>query len=1208
MKRLSLLALLMLGSLLGQGGAQELPELTQARQKAVNDLVQACATAGAVTVEGKGAAMVVRFDQKKVRAVVAARRGQLNSDLVDGLVVLWFRAHPAFNPLQVAMLRAYGAEKKDDRARGFAAFLAATGDRNALRLPAAARAYREAAAYFARVRDTAWQAASLNNAGDVLKNQGEYDEALKHYRQALELWQTLFPPQKYKHGHLYLAYGLNNVGFALKEQGKYEEALKYLSRALKMLQTLHPREKHPHGHPLVAQSLNNVGMVLQAQGKYELALEHHRQALRMLEALYPREQHKQGHPLLAQALVNLGSVRKAQGEYDEALGHYRQALLIYQALYPREKYRQGHPQLATSLNNLGSVLEAQGEHAEALKYYRLALQMRQNLYPRKQFEQGHPELATSLNNLGNVLRAQGEYEDALKYYRQSLRMLQALFPRDRYRQGHPLLASSLNNVGAVLYDLGEYEQALEHYRLALQLTEALYPRAKYERGHPHLAQCLNNVGAALQALGEYPAALKHLRQALEMRQTLYPSEKYRQGHPDLAQSLTNVGGVLQARGDYQEAIAYFRQALRMNQALYPEQKYRQGHPVLAGSLFNLGMVLRAQGGAEEALPLLRRALQMYQLEAEALAASAPEDRALNFAASLPLARDGFLSCAAQLKGSAASTYAAIWPTRSAVTRIHERRHLALLAAGGSARVKPLYDHLLSLRQQRARVLLAPLPADQATRDQRLKSLRQEIEKAEEELLPLLPALARSRQLARSTPGQLQQALGREKGTAFVDLLRYVHIEQDPRVKGQKGLRRTPRYTAFVLTPDRLAWLDLGKAKPIEEALESWRRALSRGSDAAPRWAGRVRELTWDRLAEALKGIDTIYLAPDARLTQLPWAALPGDRPGTVLLEQVPLAVVPHGVFLLDRLTAPGQEVGGKPVLLAVGGVRYDEPPREGNSSLPAKPDRASGVSGRQGPKWPYLTGTREELRHLTGLAGGLTVRTLDGAEASTQRLLAELPLANLAHLATHGFFADARFRSVLQLDEKLFERVTFRWSDRVRRIGAGSRNPLVLSGLVLAGANRADTADRGILSADDLVRLDLRRLELAVLSACETGLGETGGGEGVFGLQRAFHIAGCRNVIASLWKVDDQATSALMTLFYRFLWEEKLPAIQALRKAQLALYHNPDRIKAWSAAGRGLKLKEVVSGGTARPFAEVKPTRKAHPRLWAAFSLSGLGR
>src|SRR5262249_40093898 len=153
---------------------------------------------------------------------------------------------------------------------------------------------------------------------------------------------------------------------------------------------------------------------------------------------------------------------------------------------------------------------------------------------------------------------------------------------------------------------------------------------------------------------------------------------------------------------------------------------------------------------------------------------------------------------------------------------------------------------------------------------------------------------------------------------------------------------------------------------------------------------------------------------------------------------------------------------------------------------------------------------------------------LSGADASTARVLADLPRARHAHLATHGFFADPPFRSVLQLDEKLFERRMSDHGEVLERIGAGAQSPLVLSGLVLAGANRADQADRGILTADAIVSLPLQHLELVVLSACDTGLGEVAGGEGVFGLQRAFHLAGAHNVVASLWKVDDEATAALM--------------------------------------------------------------------------------
>src|SRR6202043_447998 len=89
----------------------------------------------------------------------------------------------------------------------------------------------------------------------------------------------------------------------------------------------------------------------------------------------------------------------------------------------------------------------------------------------------------------------------------------------------------------------------------------------------------------------------------------------------------------------------------------------------------------------------------------------------------------------------------------------------------------------------------------------------------------------------------------------------------------------------------------------------------------------------------------------------------------------------------------------------------------------------------------------------------------------------------------------------------------------------------------------------------------LEQLQVGMLSACETGLGEVGGGEGVFGLQRAFHVAGARNVVASLWNVNDQATAALMAQFYHNLWQEKMAPLPALRQAQLTIYRHPERIK-----------------------------------------------
>jgi CHAT domain-containing protein len=288
-------------------------------------------------------------------------------------------------------------------------------------------------------------------------------------------------------------------------------------------------------------------------------------------------------------------------------------------------------------------------------------------------------------------------------------------------------------------------------------------------------------------------------------------------------------------------------------------------------------------------------------------------------------------------------------------------------------------------------------------------------------------------------------------------------------------------------------------------------------------------------------------------------------------------------------------------LLAVGGVAYDRSPSDVQRPKEESIRSAPAVGDKQ-LVWKQLDGTERERQQIVALARkALPSEPLDrsAAGASTGQLLVDLPRVRYSHLATHGFFADPKFRSALQVDEKQFTQ------PRLERSGAGARSPLVLSGLVLAGANKANSPDRGILTAEAIVGLRLDDLELAVLSACETGLGQVASAEGVFGLQRAFHIAGTRNVVASLWKVDDDATAALMVLFYHNLWIEKQQPLEALRQAQLHIYRHPEQIAALAKA-RGVDFAEKeLPKITAEPPAKGDRT---HAGKWAAFVLSGSGK
>jgi CHAT domain-containing protein/tetratricopeptide (TPR) repeat protein len=756
-------------------------------------------------------------------------------------------------------------------------------------------------------------------------------------------------------------------------------------------------------------------------------------------------------------------------------------------------------------------------------------------------------------------------------------MNQALYPRERYPQGHRHLARSLNGLGNLLEEQGNDGEARGYLQRGLEMNQALYPKEKYPQGHPVLATGLNNLGILLLHQGNYGEARGYLQRSLEMTQALYPRERYPQGHPELATHLNNLGGLLEDQGNYGEARGYLQRALEMTQALYPRERYPQGHLDLARRLNNLGGLLHIEGKDTEAWPLLLQAADITHELAAVFLAATSEAEALDYLAQLPTIRDLLISTSLHLAESCEDAYARVWRGKAAVARTLRRRQASLF---DRARTDPATRQAIETwndrRRQLARLLLAPSDGrDDAGRLRQLRELTVEKERLERRLAEALPEFGRQQQLDQTPHTRLLADL--PDRAVVLDLVQFTRFEQDRQVKGKKGERRTPRYVGFVLARGRpVRRVDLGPAQPIDEAVARWRKAIvARRDDPA---AEALRRQVWEPLAQHFPpNTATVLIAPDGALTAVPWAALPGHRPGTLLLERYALALVPHAPFLLDRLTAPPPR-GAAGAVLALGGVAYGQAPKpvdDEQTQLELLEVRQAETQRGRGDGWTELPGTRAELETVTQLAGPRRVDRLEGTAASTAGLLHALPRARWAHIATHGFFADPTVISALRPDPQLFAR-----SGR-DRAAPGARNPLVLSGLVLAGANRpsADvdaTArdDLGILTAEAIAGLPLQGLELVVLSACETGLGTVAGGEGVFGLQRAFHLAGARTVVASLWKVDDATTRKLMRLFYSNLWERGLPAAEALRQAQLTV------------------LSEAVGSGD-RPY------------YWAGWVLSG---
>lgn len=301
----------------------------------------------------------------------------------------------------------------------------------------------------------------------------------------------------------------------------------------------------------------------------------------------------------------------------------------------------------------------------------------------------------------------------------------------------------------------------------------------------------------------------------------------------------------------------------------------------------------------------------------------------------------------------------------------------------------------------------------------------------------------------------------------------------------------------------------------------------------------------------LRDVSTIYYSPVGVLNTVSFTSFHDST--AFLNDKYALRLLSSTAQLIDM------KKKGKGVKIAdarvYGGILYDAPETEliaeaATYRLPSNLLASRGIDDDEGERtgWYYLEGTENESREINEKlqASGIRSELLAGVagnEESFKSLSGDSP--SLLHIATHGFFlADER-----QAAENAFLQ------------GLNPQLPpmrvsMNRSGILLAGANRAWTGEEliegiedGILTADEISRMNLGNTDLVVLSACETGLGEVAAAEGVFGLQRAFKLAGVNSLVMSLWKVPDTETSLMMEYFYDN-WLSGMERHEAFRRAQ----------------------------------------------------------
>jgi len=891
----------------------------------------------------------------------------------------------------------------------------------------------------------------------------------------------------------------------------------------------------------------------------------------------------------ATSLNNLGELYRAMGVYARAAALLRRAMEIR-----KKAVGEDHPNYAISLNNLGSLYQDMGDYARAEPLLRRAAGN-----TKKRLGENDPAYAASLNNLGWLYKATGDGASAEPLLRRAAEIWKRALGED-----NPHYAAGLSNLALLYMDMGVYGRAEPLLRGAMEIR-----KKALGEDHPDYATNLMNLGTLYQHMGDYARAEPLLRRAIEIYKKALGGD-----HPSYATSLNNLGTLYDNMGEYARAEPLLRRAVEVN-----KKGLGVDHPAYAVSLSNLGSNLMGMGDDARAEPLLKEALDRTTAWVGASAPAVGERQWLELLASLRRDLDAYASLAVDTRASATDLYRYVLDWKGAA----DARQTEARMSRDQPELRPALDQLARTSAQLAQLAFtSSSPARHSAWRRQLDQLRERKENLEADLAARSAVYCQKRRSLVAGPDEVAAAL--PAGTTLVDLIDYTHFI--PPKHGEGKFRRERRLLAFVSRRGRsVTPVPLGAARPIGEAVATWRQALNdRRPDDLNHAATELGRRVWGPLRSHLVDAHTVLIAADGALMYFPFAALPGSKPASYLIEDVALGYVASGRSAIEALA--GQDGPPARGLLAIGDVDFQAEP--GRSAPPVPGVIASPLVAHRGGFQP-LPGTGPEAR----LARDLFLATFIGqpadlltgpapTEGEIKRRLDGGRL-RLVHLGTHGFFESPARIAALRAAVR-HEGLVAMMPNPVRDDDhAFDLAPLLRSGVVLAGGGRAPDEGQldvtsgappredGILTAEEVQSLDLRGTDLVVLSACETGLGKGVYGQGMLGLQRAFQVAGARAVVASLWKVNDAATSVLMEQFYTNLWVKKMPKLEALRQAQITVLKNPRLVTARQAEldkkrGIGEKPEKLPDGGR---IAQTKPGEaRSDPSLWAAFVLSGDGR
>ena len=874
-----------------------------------------------------------------------------------------------------------------------------------------------------------------------------------------------------------------------------------------------------------ARCIFNHGKVLHTWGKMDEAEPFYLEAKEIQEKVLGKE-----HPDYATSLFQLASLTKDKGDYDEAELLYLESIKIRAKVPGKE-----HPDYAWSINYLANLYRATGDYDKAEPLLIESMEIRAKV-PGKE----HPDYAWSLNSLGNLYTDKGDYAKAEPLYLESMRIREKALGKD-----HPNFSASLNNLGLLYVRTGQYSKAEPLYLEAKERRERILGKM-----HPAYAVTLNNLAELYFFQAEYSKVESLYLEAKDIQAKVFGKE-----HPDYALSLDNLANLYKATKAYVKAEPYYLEAKDIR-----EKVFGKTHPDYAMSLNNLAIFYTETGNYAKSKYLYLESIQTawhlinksaeYSSEIQqnaylhtfegtfnrfyAFAQTHPDTALLRAAYDNVILMNGYL--------------------------LENSRQLLRSYDAADSLTRATYENWQSARRRLAKRYARPIEERK-----KIAEAEAEAEGYEKMLLRRLPNFLET----RKTPSWLDIRNRLKPEDAAVEFVRYHCKNPD----GPDSIR----YAALMLRPE---W-DAPKLIPLFEENEinsllktSVERKMEyvaqlysiddRGIIISENPKKSLYDLIWKPLEKELntpnatnERVKTIYFTPTGLLHRLNLGAIPLNIDST-LADRYWLI----GLGSTRQLVAQIETTPNKKALL-FGGIQFEMDSaaifaanarlnQTDLTSRGADPDFLENPNLRGG-SWNYLKGAEKEVNAISKILteGGLLPETRKGFDATEEAFKSigtKGPSPRILHLATHGFFFPDPKDTTQQKGVPDSRETGFKTSD----------NPLIRSGLLLAGANHAwkngkpfkKGMENGILTAYEISHMNLSNTELVVLSACETGLGDIEGNEGVYGLQRAFKIAGAKYLIMSLWQVPDRETAEFMTTFYKKWLTDNMTIPESFQETQ----------------------------------------------------------